>query len=50
MEAKVDGIILFPSRPGDLRRSLRPRFAFPDSVVCVATDAPDTGRLAVVSH
>ncbi len=46
---KVDGIITFPSRPEKLlpfiRRASRRRIP----VVCVATDAPDSGRLAVVS-
>ncbi|HEY2393068.1 MAG TPA: LacI family DNA-binding transcriptional regulator [Candidatus Angelobacter sp.] len=49
LEAKVDGIIMFPSRPGDLRRSMRRAARASTPVVCVATDAPGTGRLAVVS-
>jgi LacI family transcriptional regulator len=49
LEAKVDGIIMFPSRPGDLRRSMRRASRAGTPVVCVATDAPGTGRLAVVS-
>jgi LacI family transcriptional regulator len=49
LEAKVDGIIMFPSRPGDLRRSMRRAARSGIPVVCVATDAPGTGRLAVVS-
>ena len=49
MEAKVDGIIMFPSRPADLRRSMRRASRSRIPLVCVATDAPDTGRLAVVS-
>jgi LacI family transcriptional regulator len=49
LEAKVDGIIIFPSRPGDLRRSMRRASRSGTPVVCVATDAPGTGRLAVVS-
>jgi LacI family transcriptional regulator len=49
LEAKVNGIILFPSRPGDLRRSMRMASRSRTPVVCVATDAPGTGRLAVVS-
>jgi len=49
MEAKVDGIIMFPSRPADLRRSMRRAARSRIPLVCVATDAPDTGRLAVVS-
>lgn len=49
LEAKADGIIMFPSRPGDLRRVLRRAARSQIPVVCVATDAPDSGRLAVVS-
>jgi LacI family transcriptional regulator len=49
LEAKVDGIIMFPSRPSDLRRSMRRASRSGTPVVCVATDAPGTGRLAVVS-
>lgn len=49
LEAKVDGIIMFPSRPGELRRVMRRAARNQIPVVCVATDAPDTGRLAVVS-
>jgi LacI family transcriptional regulator len=49
LEAKVNGIIMFPSRPGELRRVMRRAARSQIPVVCVATDAPDTGRLAVVS-
>jgi ABC-type sugar transport system substrate-binding protein len=48
-EAKVDGIIMFPSRPGDLRRAMRRAARSRIPIICVAADAPDTGRLAVVS-
>jgi len=45
----VDGIITFPSRPQDLRswmhRASHPRIP----VVCVATDAPNSGRLGIVA-
>jgi LacI family transcriptional regulator len=49
LNAGVDGIITFPSRPQSLHSWMRraSRGAIP--VVCVATDAPNTGRLAVVS-
>jgi len=49
LKAGVDGIISFPSRPQSLHSWMRraSRGAIP--VVCVATDAPNTGRLAVVS-
>lgn len=49
LAAKVDGIIMFPSRPGELRRVMRRAARLQIPVVCVSTDAPDTGRLAVVS-
>ena len=46
---KVDGIITFPSRPQILgpciRRASRARIP----VVCVATDAPHSGRLGIVA-
>jgi LacI family transcriptional regulator len=46
---KVDGIITFPSRPQVLRSWIRrtPRTRIP--VVCVATDAPHSGRLGIVA-
>jgi LacI family transcriptional regulator len=49
LAAECDGIILFPSHPHSLRSWMRrtPRPKMP--VVCVSTDAPETGRLAVVS-
>jgi LacI family transcriptional regulator len=50
MDAEVDGIITFPTRPNGLaqwmRRSMRSKKV---PVVCVATDAPESGREAVVS-
>jgi LacI family transcriptional regulator len=49
LQAKVDGIIMFPSRPGGLRRSMRRASRSSIPVLCVAADAPATGRLAVVS-
>ena len=46
---KVDGIITFPSRPQVLKSWIRrtPRARIP--VVCVATDAPHSGRLGIVA-
>jgi len=49
LEAEVDGIISFPSRPQVLHSRLRRASRKGIPVVCVATDAPHTGRLAVVS-
>jgi LacI family transcriptional regulator len=49
LEAKVDGIITFPSRPQKLRNWIRRASKDRIPVMCVSTDAPDSGRLAVVS-
>lgn len=49
LKADVDGIITFPSRPRSLRPWMRRASRSRIPVVCVSTDAPDTGRLAVVS-
>ena len=49
LEEKVDGIIVFPSRPQKLRPWIRKASRLRTPVVCVATDAPNTSRLAVVS-
>jgi LacI family transcriptional regulator len=49
LEAKVDGIIIFPSRPQKLRPWIRRASRARTPVICVATDAPNTSRLAVVS-
>jgi LacI family transcriptional regulator len=49
MAAESDGIILFPSRPRSLRTWMRRASRSKIPVVCVCTDAPDTGRIAVVS-
>jgi LacI family transcriptional regulator len=49
LEAKVDGIIIFSSRPEKLRNRLRRASHNRIPVMCVSTDAPNTGRLAVVS-
>jgi len=49
LKAEVDGIITFPSRPRSLHSWMRRASRNGVPVVCVATDAPHTGRLAVVS-
>ena len=49
IKAESDGIIIFPSRPKSLRSWMRRATRAKVPVVCVSTDAPDTGRLAVVS-
>ena len=49
IKADSDGIIIFPSRPKSLRAWMRRASRTKVPVVCVSTDAPDTGRLAVVS-
>jgi LacI family transcriptional regulator, galactose operon repressor len=49
LEGKVDGIIVFPSRPQKLRPWIRKASRSRTPVICVATDAPTTSRLAVVS-
>ncbi len=49
LKAKADGIIAFPSHPQSLRGAMRRAAKMKVPVVCVATDARDAGRLAVVS-
>jgi LacI family transcriptional regulator len=49
LDAGVDGIITFPSRPQNLKSWLRRASRSSTPVVCVATDAPGSGALAVVS-
>jgi len=49
IKEKVDGIITFPSRPEALRTSIRRASRARIPVVCVATDAPGSGRLGIVS-
>jgi LacI family transcriptional regulator len=49
LEAEVDGIITFPTRPQELKRWMRGAVKRKVPVVCVATDAPESGRQAVVS-
>jgi len=46
---RVDGIITFPSRPQVLRPWIRRAARAQIPVVCVATDAPDSGRLGIVA-
>ncbi len=49
LHAKVDGIIIFSSHPEKLRTRMRRASRSRIPVMCVTTDAPNTGRLAVVS-
>jgi LacI family transcriptional regulator len=49
LKAEVDGIIVFPSRPEKLRTRIGRASRRGIPVMCVTTDAPDSGRLAVVS-
>src|SRR5271157_2182287 len=49
LEAGVNGIITFPSRPQQMGSWMKRAVKAKIPVVCVATDAPDSGRLAVVS-
>ena len=46
---KADGIIIFPSRPQSLRAAIRRAARAGIPVVCVATDAPHSGRLGMVA-
>jgi LacI family transcriptional regulator len=46
---KVDGIITFPSRPQVLRTWIRRASRAKIPVVCVATDAPGSGRLGIIA-
>lgn len=46
---KVDGIIIFPSRPQTLRPWIRRASRAHIPVVCVATDASNSGRLGIVA-
>src|SRR5204862_231856 len=49
LKSEVDGIITFPSRPESLQLWMQRASRGEVPVVCVATDAPNTNRLAVVS-
>jgi LacI family transcriptional regulator len=46
---KVDGIIIFPSRPETLRAAIKRASRARIPVVCVATDAANSGRLGIVA-
>jgi LacI family transcriptional regulator len=49
LEEGVDGIITFPGRPDALKPWIRRASRAQIPVVCVATDAPHSGRLGIVS-
>jgi len=49
LREKVDGIIIFPSRPQTLRPWIHRASEASIPVVCVATDAPQSGRLGIVA-
>jgi len=49
MKAEANGIVAFPSRPKNFRSWMKQAAKSKTPVVCVSTDAPDSGRLAVVS-
>jgi len=49
LQDKVDGIIIFSSHPENLGTRMRRASGSRIPVMCVTTDAPNTGRLAVVS-
>lgn len=49
VKAESNGIIAFPSQPKNFRAWMKRVAKSKASVVCVSTDAPESGRLAVVS-
>jgi LacI family transcriptional regulator len=49
IKAESNGLIAFPSQPKRLRSWMRRAAKSKIPVVCVSTDAPESGRLAVVS-
>jgi LacI family transcriptional regulator, galactose operon repressor len=49
IDEEVDGIVIFPSRPQTLRAAIRRASRAHIPVVCVATDAPNSGRLGIVA-
>jgi LacI family transcriptional regulator len=49
MKNASDGVIMFPTRPHLLRNWVNSSSRSDVPLVCVATDAPDSGRLALVS-
>lgn len=49
VKADANGVIAFPSQPKNFRVWMRRTAKSKIPVVCVSTDAPDSGRMAVVS-
>lgn len=49
LKAESHGIITFPSRPAAFRKWMRRAAKSKVPVVCVSSDAPDSGRMSVVS-
>src|SRR5215470_4721556 len=49
IKAENDGIIAFPSQPKNFRAWMKRVAKSKTPVVCVSTDAPDSGRIGVVS-
>lgn len=49
LAAHVDGIIMFSSHPRELRPKIREASRLRIPVICVGTDVPNSGRVAVVS-
>jgi LacI family transcriptional regulator len=49
LRQKVDGIITFPSDPDELRPLIQKASRADIPVVCVATDAPNSGRRGIVA-
>jgi LacI family transcriptional regulator len=49
IKAESNGIIAFPSRPKNFRSWMKRAAKLKTPVVCVSTDAPDSGRLSVIS-
>jgi LacI family transcriptional regulator len=49
LDSESQGILVYPSRPKTMRTSMRRAIRAKVPVVCVSTDAPETGRLACVS-
>jgi len=49
LKDEVDGIIMYPSHPSSLQSCMRRASRRGIPVLCVTTDAPHSGRLAVVS-
>jgi len=49
LDSESHGILVYSSRPKTMRTSMRRAIRAKVPVVCVSTDAPETGRLACVS-